>query len=253
MKIRKNIFKKKIKNFDKQIGVWSCLASNTVAEILSIAGFDWIVIDMEHSPNDIQEVLTQLQIIQGYESEPMVRVPWNEPIMVKRVLDMGAQTILFPFVENKKEAEEAVSATRYPPKGIRGVMSVARMNKYGNVVDYYHKSESEICVIVQCETKNAIENIAQIATVDGIDGIFVGPSDLSASLGKIGQFEDPEVQLLINKAKESCAEYNKPIGILTGKKDFAKKYLSDGFTFVAINSDTNLIARSAENLLKEFK
>jgi len=253
MKIRKNIFKKKIKNFDKQIGVWSCLASNTVAEILSIAGFDWIVIDMEHSPNDIQEVLTQLQIIQGYESEPMVRVPWNEPIMVKRVLDMGAQTILFPFVENKKEAEEAVSATRYPPKGIRGVMSSARMNKYGNVADYYNIAEKEICVIVQCETKNAIENISKIAAVDGIDGIFVGPSDLSASLGKIGQFEDPDVQFLINKAKKSCAKYNKPIGILTGKKDFAKKYISDGFTFVAINSDTNLIARSAENLLKEFK
>ena len=122
MDIRKNIFKKKIKTLDKQIGIWSCLSNNTVAEILSVVGFDWIVIDMEHSPNDIQEVLTQLQIIQGFSSEPVVRVPWNEPVMVKRVLDMGAQTILFPFVEDEKEALAAVQSTRYPPKGIRGVM-----------------------------------------------------------------------------------------------------------------------------------
>ena len=183
----------------------------------------------------------------------MVRVPWNEPVTVKRVLDMGAQTILFPFVENEKEAADAVSSTRYPPKGIRGVMSAARMNKYGTVTDYYHKAEKEICVIVQCETKNAIENIPKIAAVDGVDGIFVGPSDLSASIGKLGQFEDSEVQSLIIQAKDVCAKHNIPIGILTAKKDFAKKYVADGFTFVAVNSDTNLIARSAEALLKEFK
>ena len=197
MEIRKNIFKKKIKNLDKQIGIWSCLSNNTVAEILSVVGFDWIVIDMEHSPNDIQEVLTQLQIIQGFSSEPVVRVPWNEPVMVKRVLDMGAQTILFPFVEDEKEALAAVQSTRYPPKGIRGVMSAARMNKYGTVTDYYNKAENEICVIVQCETKKAIENISKIASVEGIDGIFLGPSDISASIGKIGKFEDEEVQSLI--------------------------------------------------------
>ena len=199
MEIRKNIFKKKIKNLDKQIGIWSCLSNNTVAEILSVVGFDWIVIDMEHSPNDIQEVLTQLQIIQGFSSEPVVRVPWNEPVMVKRVLDMGAQTILFPFVEDEKEALAAVQSTRYPPKGIRGVMSAARMNKYGTVTDYYNKAENEICVIVQCETKKAIENISKIASVEGIDGIFLGPSDISASIGKIGKFEDEEVQSLILK------------------------------------------------------
>jgi 2,4-dihydroxyhept-2-ene-1,7-dioic acid aldolase len=170
---KKNILKK-IKNLDKQIGIWSCLSNNTVAEILSVVGFDWIVIDMEHSPNDIQEVLTQLQIIQGFSSEPVVRVPWNEPVMVKRVLDMGAQTILFPFVEDEKEALAAVQSTRYPPKGIRGVMSAARMNKYGTVTDYYNKAENEICVIVQCETKKAIENISKIASVEGIDGIFWG-------------------------------------------------------------------------------
>ena len=253
MEIRKNIFKKKIKNLDKQIGIWSCLSNNTVVEILSVVGFDWIVIDMEHSPNDIQEVLTQLQIIQGFSSEPVVRVPWNEPVMVKRVLDMGAQTILFPFVEDEKEALAAVQSTRYPPKGIRGVMSAARMNKYGTVTDYYNKAENEICVIVQCETKKAIENISKIASVEGIDGIFLGPSDISASIGKIGKFEDEEVQSLIMQGLESCKKNNKPSGILTAKKDYAQKYIRDGFTFVAVNSDTNLIARSAENLLKEFK
>ena len=149
MKIRKNIFKQKISKFEKQIGIWSCLSSNTVSEILSIVGFDWIVVDMEHSPNDIQEVLSQLQIIQGFSSEPIVRVPWNEPVMVKRVLDMGAQTILFPYIEDEKEAIAAVQATKYPPKGIRGVMSAARMNKYGTVTDYYAQADNEICVLVQ--------------------------------------------------------------------------------------------------------
>lgn len=253
MKIRENIFKKKILQFEKQIGIWSCLSSNTVAEILSVVGFDWIVIDMEHSPNDIQEVLTQLQIIQGFSSEPIVRVPWNEPVMVKRVLDMGAQTILFPYVENEYEALAAVQSTRYPPRGVRGVMSAARMNKYGTVVDYYNKADEQICVLVQCETKKAIDNISKVAAVEGIDGIFLGPSDLSASIGKIGKFEDEEVQTLIYKGLESCKKGNKPAGILTAKKNYAKKYVEDGFTYVAINSDTNLIARSAENLLKEFK
>ena len=253
MEIRKNIFKQKILKFEKQIGIWSCLSSNTVSEILSIVGFDWIVVDMEHSPNDIQEVLSQLQIIQGFSSEPIVRVPWNEPVMVKRVLDMGAQTILFPYIEDEKEAIAAVQATKYPPKGIRGVMSAARMNKYGTVTDYYAKADNEICVLVQCETKKAIKNISKIAEVEGIDGIFLGPSDLSASIGKIGQFEDDEVQSLIMEGLEHCKKSKKPAGILTAKKDYAKKYVSDGFTYVALNSDTHLIARRAENLLKEFK
>ena len=204
MEIRKNIFKQKILKFEKQIGIWSCLSNNTVAEILSVVGFDWIVIDMEHSPNDIQEVLVQLQIIQGFSSEPIVRVPWNEPVMVKRVLDMGAQSILFPYVEDEKEALAAVESTRYPPKGIRGVMSAARMNKYGTVTDYYKKADDEICVLIQCESKKAIQNISKIAAVEGVDGIFIGPSDLSASIGKIGQFEDEEVQALIALGLESC-------------------------------------------------
>ena len=253
MEMRKNIFKQKILKFEKQIGIWSCLSNNIVAEILSVVGFDWIVIDMEHSPNDIQEVLSQLQIIQGFNSEPVVRVPWNEPVMVKRVLDMGAQTILLPYIENAEEAKAAVAATRYPPKGIRGVMSAARMNKYGTVKNYYTEAEKEICVLVQCETKKAIKNISKIAAIDGIDGIFLGPSDLSASIGKIGQFENEEVQSLIMQGLEDCKKNKKAAGILTAKLDYAKKYVSDGFTYVAVNSDTNLFARSAENLLKEFK
>ena len=120
MKIKKNKFKESILNKNKQIGIWSCLTNNTIAEIISVTGFDWSVIDMEHSPNDIQEVLTQLQVMEGYNTEPVVRVPWNEPVMVKRILDMGAQTILYPFVQNQQEAKAAVEATRYPPKGIRG-------------------------------------------------------------------------------------------------------------------------------------
>ena len=253
MKLKKNKFKENILNKKKQIGIWSCLSNNTIAEIISVTGFDWSVLDMEHSPNDITEILTQLQVMEGYGTEPVVRVPWNEPVMVKRILDMGAQTILYPFVQNADEARAAVEATRYPPKGIRGIMSAARMNRYGHVSNYYEEAEKEICVLVQCETKDAIKNIPEIAKVEGVDGIFMGPSDISGSIGKIGQFEDQEVQDLINHALDLCNKADKPAGILTGKKDYAKKYVKDGYTFVAINSDTNLFARSAEALLKEFK
>ena len=253
MKNKKNKFKEKILKKEKQIGIWSCLTNNTVAEIISITGFDWSVIDMEHSPNDIQEVLTQLQVMEGYNTEPVVRVPWNEPVITKRVLDMGAQTILFPFVQNKDEALSAVEATRYPPKGVRGVMSAARMNRYGHIENYYTEAEKEICVLIQCETKEAIKNIPDIAKVNGIDGIFIGPSDLSSSIGKIGQFEDIQVQNLIYEGLDLCKKAGKPAGILTAKKDYAKKYIKDGYTFVAVNSDTNLFARGAETLLKEFK
>ena len=253
MKIKKNKFKESILNKNKQIGIWSCLTNNTIAEIISVTGFDWSVIDMEHSPNDIQEVLTQLQVMEGYNTEPVVRVPWNEPVMVKRILDMGAQTILYPFVQNQQEAKAAVEATRYPPKGIRGVMSAARMNRYGHIENYYKEAENEICVLIQCETKEAIKNIPEISKIDGIDGIFIGPSDLSSSIGKIGQFEDKEVQDLIYEGLDLCLKSGKPAGILTGKQEYAKKYIKDGYTFVALKSDTNLFAREAENLLKEFK
>lgn len=253
MELRKNKFKKNILDKKKQIGIWSNFSSNTVSEIIAITGYDWSVLDMEHAPNDIQEILNQLQVMEAYNTEPVVRVPWNEPVMVKRLLDMGAQTILFPMVQNADEAKAAVEATRYPPKGVRGVMSVARMNRYGHVPNYYEQAEKEICVLVQCETKDAIKNIPEIAKVDGVDGIFMGPSDISGSIGKIGQFEDQEVQDLINHALELCVKAGKPAGILTGKRDYAKKYVENGYTFVAVGSDTNLFAESAKALLKEFK
>lgn len=181
-----------------------------------------------------------------------MRVPWNEPVVVKRVLDMGAQTILFPYVENKEQAKEAVMTTRYPPKGIRGVMSSARMNRYGTVIDYYNQCEKETCVIVQCESITAVKNIPSICEIEGIDAIFVGPSDLSASIGKIGQVSDPEVQYLIQEALDLSRRSNKPCGILTSNMEYAKRYKNAGFTFVGINSDSNLLARSAEKLLREF-
>lgn len=253
MELRKNKFKENIFNHKKQIGIWSNFSYNTISEIIAITGFDWSVLDMEHAPNDIQEIVSQLQVMEAYNTEPVVRVPWNEPVMVKRLLDMGVQTILFPMVQNAEEAKAAVEATRYPPKGIRGIMSVARMNRYGHVSDYYTKAEKEICVLVQCETKTAIDNIPEIAKVEGIDGIFMGPSDISGSIGKIGQFEDQAVQDLIHHALDLCKKHNKPAGILTGKRDYAKKYVESGYTFVAVGSDTNLFAESAKGLLKEFK
>ena len=249
------MFRRKIAKFDKQIGIWSCLSNNTVVEILSVVGFDWIVVDMEHAPNEVPQVLSQLQVIQGSFSstEAIVRVPWNEPVVVKRVLDMGAQTLLFPYIESASEARAAVRATRYPPHGVRGVMSTARMNGYGTVRDYYLRAAGEMCVVVQCETEAAVRSIPEIAAVEGVDAVFIGPSDLSASVGKIGQFEDPQVQALIRDALRACQESNIPAGILTSNKAYAKRYLAAGFTFVGVNSDTNLLARGAEALLAEFQ
>lgn len=254
--LRKNYFKQNIKEFKKQIGIWSCLSNNSIVEILSLIGYDWIVIDMEHSPNEIPEVLTQLQIIQNnslFKTEPIVRVPWNDFVVVKRVLDLGAQTILFPYIQNENDAINAIKSVYYPLNGIRGVMSAARMNKYGLINNYYDNCNKEISIIIQCETKESIYNIPKFIKMNEIDGIFIGPSDLSASIGKIGQINDKEVQDLINIALNYCKEYKKPIGILTSNKELAKKYLINGFTFVGINSDLNLFTQSAKLLLDEFK
>ena len=203
MKLRKNKFKAAIRRGDYQIGLWSGLRSTLVAEMLTqVAAFDWTVIDMEHSPNELVDVLLQLQVAQQGHAEPMVRVPWNDAVMVKRVLDIGAQTLLFPMVQNAEEAAEAVAAVRYPQNGgIRGVMSLARMNNYGATPDYYLNAHKEICVVVQCETVEAVENIPEIAKVPGVDAIFVGPSDLSASMGHIGNPYYKDVQ------KMTCEQF----------------------------------------------
>lgn len=251
---RRNNFKHVLKaGKKKQIGLWTGLRSTLVAEMLTHAGFDWTVIDMEHSPNELNDVLLQLQVAQPGKAEPIVRVPWNEPVIVKRVLDIGAQSVLFPYVNTRKEAEQAVLSTRYPPAGIRGVMSLARMNNYGKTPDYYKNAHQEICVIVQVETLEAVNNIAEIAKVEGVDAVFIGPSDLSASMGHIGHFAHPDVQATIKRGIESAVKAGIPCGFLSGNEDDVKKALDWGCTFAAVGSDMAVLTKQATALNQRFQ
>lgn len=253
MELNRNGFKHGIAAGELQIGLWSSLASNISAEVVADSGFDWILLDTEHSPNEVPGLLSQLQAIEGGSASPIVRPAWNDPVLFKRILDIGAQTLLVPYVQNAEEAARAVSATRYPPVGIRGVTGSGRGSRYGRVKDYLKKADSEICLIVQVETGEALKELDRIAAVDGVDGVFIGPSDLSASMGHIGQPGHPEVQAAIKDAIERLKAAGTPGGVLTANEDEAQRYIDWGFTFVAVGIDTLILARGADALAKAFK
>jgi 2-keto-3-deoxy-L-rhamnonate aldolase RhmA len=253
MELPRNEFKRSLAAGKPQIGIWSSLASNIGAEILADSGFDWILLDCEHSPNDVQSLLQQLQAVQGSAASAVVRPPWNDLVMIKRVLDLGPQSILVPYVQTVEEAQRAVLATRYPPKGLRGVSGGSRSSRYGRVRDYLKKADDEICLLVQVETRESLERLDQIAAVEGVDGVFIGPSDLSASFGRIGEFGHPEVQAAIEDAAKRIRKAGKAPGILTTNEEEARRYLDWGFLFVAVGVDTGLLARNADALAKRFK
>src|SRR5262245_53737828 len=200
MDIPRNAFKRGLAEGRPQVGLWTQLADNVVAEILAPAGFDWIVLDMEHSPNEVPALIQQMQALAGGTATAVVRPPWNDSVTIKRVLDAGAQAIIVPFVQNAAEARAAVAASRYPPRGIRGVAASTRAGRYGRVAGYLNKADDEMCVLVQIETLTGLDNIEAIAAVDGVDGIFIGPSDLSAALGHLGNPAHPDVDKAIFEA-----------------------------------------------------
>src|SRR6185503_13368877 len=200
MQMSSNRFKAAIRAGKPQIGFWSSLCSNIVAEVIGGSGFDWILIDTEHAPNELPMVLSQLQALMGGTAEPVVRPAWNDTVLIKRLLDIGAQNLLVPYVQTPEEARPAVAATRYPPAGVRGVAVAPRANRYGRVKDYLEKADREICLLVQIETRLGLENIEAIAAVQGIDGLFIGPSDLSADLGHLGNPGHPAVREAIENA-----------------------------------------------------
>jgi 4-hydroxy-2-oxoheptanedioate aldolase len=253
MELNRNAFKHALAQGQLQIGLWCSLASNQGAEIISDSGFDWILLDTEHSPNEIPDLLSQLQAMQRGTATPIVRAAWNDAVLFKRIMDIGAQSLLVPFVQNPEEAKRAVAATRYPPLGIRGTAGSSRASRYGRVKDYLKKANSEVCLLVQVETREALDQIEAIAKVDGIDGVFIGPSDLAASLGHIGDMQHPTVQKAIEEAAKRLKAAGKPAGILTPNEDEARRYISWGYTFVAVGSDVGLLARGADTLAKKFK
>src|ERR1700684_1558562 len=212
----RNAFKQALASCQRQIGLWSGLCSPIVAEIIAGAGFDWIVIDGEHAPNDIPSLLAQLQAMRGASAEPVFRVPWNDPVMIKRALDVGARSLLVPFVQNAEEARKAVTAARYPPLGIRGVAVGPRANDYGRIQGYHANAHLDTCILVQLESKAALKEIEMIAAVEGVDGLFLGPSDLAADFGQLGNPSHPEVQAAIQDAGERIRTAGKSAGILSG-------------------------------------
>ncbi|MSP32512.1 MAG: 4-hydroxy-2-oxo-heptane-1,7-dioate aldolase [Pseudolabrys sp.] len=253
MVMQRNAFKHAIAAGKLQIGLWSSLCSNIAAEIISDSGFDWILLDTEHSPNEIPDLVGQLQAMQGSATTPIIRPAWNDAVLAKRALDIGAQSLLFPYVQNAEEARRAVASTRYPPQGIRGVSVAARASRYGRTPEYLTKANAEICVLVQVETRSALGEIEAIAEVEGIDGVFIGPSDLAASLGHLGNPQHPDVQKAIENAGKRLKAVGKPAGILTGNEEEARRYIGWGYLFVAVGADVGLLARNADALAKKFK
>jgi 4-hydroxy-2-oxoheptanedioate aldolase len=253
MNLPENPFKRALARGTPQIGLWSSLSSNYTVEVIAGAGFDWILLDSEHSPADIENLLTQLQAAAPYPTHPVVRIPWNDMVTIKRVLDIGAQSLLVPYVSTADEARAAVSFARYPPAGVRGVAGTTRATRFGRIPDYARRAHEEICVLVQVETQQALDNIEAIAAVDGVDGIFVGPADLHASLGHAGEIANPRVKPLIDDAIRRIRKKGKAPGILTPNEADARHWLECGALFVAVGADVGILARGAEALAAKFR
>jgi len=253
MDLRRNAFKHALAAGKLQIGLWCSLCSNIAVDIVSDSGFDWLLLDTEHAPNEIPDVLAQLQAAECGAAMPVVRPAWNDAVLIKRALDLGAQSLLVPYVQNAEEARRAVEAVRYPPAGIRGVAAASRASRYGRITNYLKNADSEICLLVQVETRPALDQLEAIAKVDGVDGVFIGPSDLSASLGHVGNPQHPDVQKALEDAARRLKAVGKPPGILTANEDEARRYIGWGYLFVAVGSDTGLLGRGADTLAKKFK
>lgn len=252
-----NPFKQALAQRQLQIGLWLGLASAYTTEICAGAGFDWLLIDGEHAPNDLNTILAQLQVIAGYPaSHAIARVPVGHghagTALIKQYLDLGVQTILVPMVDTAAQAQAVVQAARYPPQGIRG-MAGARASRWGRIANYGLDANAQICVLVQVETQAALDNVDAIAEVEGVDGVFIGPADLSASMGHVGDPDHPHVRAAIEDAFVCIARAGKAPGILMTDETLARHYIDLGGLFVAVGLDSNLLARHSAALVARFK
>ena len=253
MEIPVNRFKRAIKAGQQQIGFWSSLASNISVEILAGSGFDWLLLDCEHSPNEVSGLYSQLQAMMENATHPIVRPPWNDMVTIKRCLDAGVQSFLVPTVQSAEEAAAAVAHTRYPPDGVRGFAVATRASRFGRVKNYHQRAPEEICVLVQIETQKGLDNLEAIAGVKGVDGIFIGPGDLSAGIGYLGDQGHPEVQRVIKDAIKRVVKAGNIAGILTPDEKLARDYMAAGCVFTAVGSDSGLLARGSEQIAQRFK
>lgn len=253
MQMPVNTFKQRLAA-EQQIGLWVGLADPYCAELAASAGFDWLLLDGEHAPNDLRTLLAQLQAVAPYASQPVVRPPIGDAVLIKQLLDIGAQTLLVPMVESAAQAAELVRAMRYPPQGIRGVgASLARASRWNNIPDYLAQADEQMCLLVQVENLAGLENLDAIAAVEGVDGVFIGPADLSAAMGHRGNPGHPQVQAAIEEAIARIRKAGKAAGILSGDERLARRYLELGCAFVAVGVDTSVLMRGLRNLAGTFK
>jgi 4-hydroxy-2-oxoheptanedioate aldolase len=236
-----------------QLGLWQALASPYCAEICAGAGFDWLLLDGEHAPNELPLILAQLQALAPYPVEPVLRLPIGDPVLIKRYLDIGARSLLIPMVESGEQAAAMVAACRYPPNGVRGVGSaLGRASRWNRIPNYLHDAARDVCLLLQIESKIGITNIDAIIGTEGVDGVFIGPSDLAAALGHLGNPGHAEVQTVIEEALQRILAGGKAAGILAADEALARRYLTLGATFVAVGSDVTILARGAEALAARF-
>lgn len=249
-----NRFKQALREGRPQIGLWLGLADAYCAEICAGAGFDWLLLDGEHAPNDLRSLLAQLQAIAAYTSQPVIRIPIGDTVLIKQTLDLGVQTLLVPMVESAEQAASLVRATRYPRAGVRGVGSaLARASRWNRIPDYLRRADAEICLLAQVETVAGLENLDAIVGVEGIDGVFIGPADLAGALGHLGNPGHPEVQRVIEDGIARIRAAGKAAGILSADETLARRYLSAGCAFVAVGVDTTLLAHATQALVDKFK
>jgi 4-hydroxy-2-oxoheptanedioate aldolase len=253
MTLPPNAFKIALQERRPQIGLWVAMADAYAAEVAGHSGFDWLVIDGEHGPNDLRSILAQLQALQSSPSEPVVRLPVGESWMIKQFLDIGARTLLIPMVDSAEQAEALVRAVRYPPHGIRGMgAGIGRASRFNTIPDYVADARKDICLLVQAETRAALADLERISTVDGVDGVFVGPADLAADMGFPGNLEAPEVQAAIEKAIATILKAGKPAGILTFNETLNRRYLELGATFVAVGADITEFSSALQRLRRRY-
>ncbi|PCI70182.1 MAG: 2-keto-3-deoxy-L-rhamnonate aldolase [Piscirickettsiaceae bacterium] len=253
LSIKENNFKKALQANQRQLGAFMALADPVSAELMATTGFDWLLIDGEHGPNDIKSILAQLQALAAYPVSPVVRMQGHDVADIKRVLDVGGQTLLIPMVESADQAKQLVQAVQYPPKGIRGMGGgLTRATRWGSISDYLEKADDNICLILQLESPEGITQLDTITNIDGVDAIFIGPADLAAAMGYIGQPAHPEVCKVVEDAIKRIHALGKPVGVYCGDPEQVKKYQSMGASFFLIGADTMLLKLAASKLVDQF-
>jgi len=252
--IRENWVKKAIRAGQKTIGGWLQLGSPMAAEIMSQAGFDWLLVDCEHSPADFQTLMVQYQAMSATNVIPLCRAPWNDVVAIKRILDVGAYGVMIPWVNDKEEAEMAVKACKYPPEGVRGVATSVRAAGYTRLgMEYFKRANEEVMVIVQIETATAVANIKEILSIKGIDVAFIGPADLSTALGYAGNREHPEVQQAISAIESAAKGAGVALGTVSSSLEHAKQLWNKGYQFIHLTGDVHLLAKGSSDLVNKFR